>query len=79
MELTQELLVLSEEATAWKKEDVRNPESRAQIEDAENSLRIKRARWRIMKSVLSGIIVGSGVDWASDETLLSLVLDEEVA
>lgn len=43
----------------------------------ETSTITAKKRWRIMKSFVAAIIVGSGVDWAQDEELKQLVLDEE--
>jgi len=37
-----------------------------------------KKRWRIMKSVVAAIIAGSGVDWARNNDLRNLVLDEEI-
>lgn len=38
----------------------------------------EKAKWETIKSVVSATIVASGVDWARDEDLQRLVLDESV-
>ena len=49
-----------------------------QVERLRADTRIARTRWKIMKSVVSAVIVGSGMDWAAHDELRDLVLDEEV-
>lgn len=49
-------------------------EATTQLKD---ELRRARQRWRVMKGITSGVVAGSGVDWARDETLRDLVLDPE--
>ena len=50
---------------------------KAELVDAREATTTARKRWRIMKSVVGAIIAGSGVDWARDDTLRNLVLDDE--
>jgi len=40
---------------------------------------VKRAKseWRVMKGLIGGIIVGSGVDWAADQELIEIVAEED--
>jgi Centromere protein H (CENP-H) len=76
-DLTQELLLLAEETRAWKKEDISDTRAREQVEQLERDVAVKRARWRIVKSVVAGMIVGCGIDWASDPDLVSLVLEDD--
>lgn len=40
-------------------------------------VRGERRKWRVVKGAASGIVAGSGVDWAADETLRDMVLDPE--
>lgn len=47
------------------------------LQRLEGELKTSRQRWRVMKGITSGVVSGSGVDWARDETLLDLVLDPE--
>ena len=76
-ELSAAMLALAAEASTQKKEDIKDPELRQQLEEAEAELKISRQRWRVMKGTASATIVGSGVDWASDPVLLDIVLDRE--
>ncbi len=39
--------------------------------------RTARKRWKVMKSFVSAVIAGSGVDWGRNEELRKVVLDEE--
>lgn len=47
------------------------------LEKLKSDTRIAKKRWRIMKSLMAGAVVGSGINWASDTKLKILVLDEE--
>lgn len=51
--------------------------SSKQLERLQADTKIAHTRWRIMKSVVAAIVVGSGVDWAANDGLRDLVLDEE--
>lgn len=46
-------------------------------EKLKSDTRIAKKRWRIMKSLMAGMVVGSGIDWAIDPRLKSLVIDED--
>ena len=60
------------------REDVQEDTSmKSQLDEAKEDTEIARSRWRIMKSVVSAVIAGSGVDWAKNELLRDLVLDNE--
>jgi uncharacterized protein (UPF0335 family) len=76
-DLAQEIISLAAEAKAWRKEDVTDPKLRAQLDRMERELKVKKTRWQIMKNVMSGVIVGSGIDWAGDDELVQLVVDAE--
>lgn len=77
VELTTSMLKLAEEASTLNKEDIKDPELRAEIDQLEEGLRTSRQRWKIMKNTTSAVIAGSGVDWARDSTLRELVLDND--
>ena len=49
----------------------------AQLEQAREETAVAKKRHRIMKSVLAAVIAGSGVDWARNDSLRDLILDEE--
>ncbi|KAK5651734.1 hypothetical protein OQA88_11696 [Cercophora sp. LCS_1] len=46
-----------------------------QIEVLENELKTSRQKWKVIKSVASAVVTGSGVDWARHERLRDMVLD----
>ncbi|KAF8865477.1 hypothetical protein BDZ45DRAFT_413755 [Acephala macrosclerotiorum] len=75
-ELAATMIALAEEAST-QKEDISDPKARQQLEKLEESLKVSKRRWRIMKGAASATIVGSGVDWARDPQLLEIVLDDE--
>lgn len=75
--LAREMLELANELKAEKVEEVEDARLRKQLEKLEDEVKKARIEWRVMKSLVAGIVAGSGVDWASDPKLLSLVLDEE--
>ncbi|KPM40977.1 hypothetical protein AK830_g5588 [Neonectria ditissima] len=76
VESTAELLKLAEEVK--KKTGMNgNPEVRQEQETLEAKVKESRQRWRVMKGVASGVVVGSGVDWAQDDELLETILDPE--
>ncbi|QDS75443.1 hypothetical protein FKW77_003987 [Venturia effusa] len=76
-ELAREMLKLAHELKAEKVEEVEDVRLRNQLEKLEEEVRKSRIEWRTMKSLVAGIVAGSGVDWANDPKLLSLILDEE--
>jgi hypothetical protein len=79
-ELAAELLRLASEADrsrAGAAGTGADPAAEAQIAELERRLRASRRKWRVMKGTASGIVAGSGVDWASDPVLRDVVLDPE--
>ncbi|KAK8121274.1 hypothetical protein PG999_005394 [Apiospora kogelbergensis] len=56
---------------------VSDPAYRDEIARLEGEVRTSHRRWRVMKGTASAIVAGSGVDWAQDEGLRKLVLDED--
>ena len=76
-ELAARMIALAEEADSQKTQDIQDPSVRAQLDELEESLKVSRQRWRIMKGTASAVVVGSGVDWARDAALRELVLDTE--
>lgn len=55
---------------------ITDPKLKEKVEEVEAENKRKKADWVTMKRIVSAIIVASGVDWASDEILRELVLDE---
>ncbi|KAM0483028.1 hypothetical protein ACHAPX_002473 [Trichoderma viride] len=77
MELTSELFALAEQAKQKKAVRVDDPRVQQEIEKLTREVKTSRQRWRVMKGVASGVVAGSGVDWAKDEDLRNIVLDPE--
>ena len=74
---TETLLDLTTNLQTQRAEDISNPMLRSQLQDLKEETKTSRARWRIMKSVIAAVIVGSGIDWARNNELLELVLDDD--
>ena len=75
--LTRTLIGLAKKVEAQRDEITKDPGFSAQLDMERNEATTARQRWRIMKSVVAAVVAGSGVDWARDDTLRGLVLDEE--
>lgn len=54
-----------------------DPAAEGQIAELEKKLAASMQRWRVMKGTASGIVAGSGADWAADPALREVVLDPE--
>ena len=76
-ELAATLFSLTDQIKALEKAGLEDPESVAQQENIRNEMNELRGKRRIIKSVVSAIIAGSGIDWAGDDELRDLVLDDE--
>lgn len=76
-ELSQTMLALAEEMKAQSAKDIEDPKLRDQVDAVEKELKEARRRMKTLKGVLSAMIVGSGINWAADERLTGLVLDDE--
>ncbi|KAK9416922.1 putative Centromere protein H (CENP-H)-domain-containing protein [Seiridium unicorne] len=77
VDLAAEVLELAEEANKQKDTPVDDPEQAEEIAQLEDEVKSSRQRWRVMKATASAIIAGSGVNWAADPELKSIVLDED--
>ena len=62
------------EATADKIED---PALKDRLEVLRTKTREEKRQYRIIKSLASGIVAGSGFDWAMNDELRDIVLDDE--
>ncbi|KFY72588.1 hypothetical protein V499_07267 [Pseudogymnoascus sp. VKM F-103] len=76
-EMAGRMVGLAEQVEGQKKGDIMDPEMRGKIEEMEREVRRSRQKWRLMKGVASGVVAGSGMDWARDEKLRALVLEED--
>lgn len=73
--LASQLLALTAQEESWR-DKVDDATLISQIEEVEDEYKKTRAQRDTLKSVISAMVVGSGVDWARDEKLRNLVLDE---
>lgn len=72
-----EVLELATEAKRHQTEAELDPAYAEEIARLEADVRTSRRRWRVMKATASAIVAGSGVDWARDDELRAIVLDED--
>lgn len=66
-----------EETKSRPEERIDDPKIRTKLEKLKEEARNSRLKWRVMKSVVSATIAGSGLNWALDDELRDLVLDDE--
>jgi hypothetical protein len=76
-ELAQTMLALAEEMKSQSAKDIEDARLRDQVNAVETELRDSRRRVKTLKGILSAMIVGSGINWAADETLTELVMEDE--
>lgn len=74
-ELARQLLESAKDDDSWR-EALDDDDLKAQLEQLEADRKKSKSRWEVMKSVASAIVVGSGVNWAEDDELTALVIDE---
>ncbi|KAF2761002.1 hypothetical protein EJ05DRAFT_535868 [Pseudovirgaria hyperparasitica] len=75
--IAQELLGLANDLKAQVPDEIQDAGLRKQAMEAQAELLSARKRWRVMKSVVAAMIVGSGINWADSEAMTALVLDDE--
>ena len=75
--LAKKMMELAKDVKTEKVEEVRDARVREKLEKLEEDVRGARKEWRVWKSVVGGIVAGSGVDWASNPRLLEVVMDDE--
>ena len=75
--LTATLLALAKKVQTQRDEVARDLRFGEQLDESRVDAATARRRWRIMKSVAAAVVAGSGIEWARDDTLQDLVLDEE--
>ena len=76
-DLTEKLLDLTGRLKTQVTKDIHDSELLNQLKRVEEDAQTARTRWKVMKSVVSAVIVGSGIDWARNTDLQSLVIDDE--
>lgn len=72
-----ELFDLAEQAELKKMVPPSDSKMVQEEEKLETGVKASKQRWRVMKGVAAGVIVGSGVDWVQDDELRDVVLDPE--
>jgi hypothetical protein len=77
IDLASKVFDLSEQVKRKKGSRPDDPRVLREIEKLEGDVKASGQRWRVIKGVASGVVVGSGIDWASDEALCDIVLDPE--
>lgn len=76
-ELTATLVELTHKMSERRVSAVNESNLGTQLEILRDDVRTARKRWKIMKSVVAAVIVGSGVDWARIDDLRQVVIDAE--
>lgn len=71
------MLKLAKETRTKEVDEIEDPDTRQQLRNLDEEVRFARRDWRIMKSVVSAVVANSGVNWAKDDKLRELVLDNE--
>lgn len=74
-ELVRQLLDLTKKDASWR-ERLQDADLASQLDDLEADLKTTKAKWETMKNIASAIVVGSGLNWADDDTLRAMVLDD---
>ncbi|KAG9202746.1 hypothetical protein G6514_003999 [Epicoccum nigrum] len=76
-ELSETMLALAEAVKSQSADDVDDQRLREQIKTVEKELKDSRRRMKTLKGILSAMVVGSGINWAADGSLVDLVMVEE--
>ena len=76
-ELAARVLALAAKTKTGGAESIEDLEVRVRLQELKDETRASRRQYRIIKSVVGAVVAASGVDWAEDEELRELVLDDE--
>jgi hypothetical protein len=76
-ELAKTMLALAEEVKTQSVRDIEDPQLRQRVDAVEQELKDSRRRVKTLRGILSAMIVGSGINWAADEGLTELVMEDE--
>ena len=76
-ELSETMLALAEAVKSQSADDIDDQRLREQIKTVEKGLKDSRRRMKTLKGILSAMVVGSGINWAADGSLVDLVMDDE--
>ncbi|KAJ5103675.1 hypothetical protein N7532_004204 [Penicillium argentinense] len=74
-ELVQQLLELTKQDSSWR-EELKDAKLLSQLDQLEADFKTSKAKWETVKSIASAMVVASGLNWADDDKLQALVLDE---
>lgn len=73
-ELVRQLLELTKHDSSWREK--LEVSQLSQLEELEVDMKGRKAHWETIKNIASAMVVASGLDWADDDMLRALVLDE---
>lgn len=76
-ELAASVVTLSSAVQSSKSAALQELHFKAKLDKLLDDTAIAKKRWRVMKSVVAAVVAGSGVDWAGDDFLRQLVLDDD--
>lgn len=74
-ELVRQLLELTKQDETWR-EKLKDAKLLSQLDQLETDFKSSKAKWDTMKNIASAMVVGSGLNWADDDQLQALVIDE---
>ena len=77
VQLASQVCQLAEESERNKDVSFDDPDAARELHRLEGEVKASRQRWALMKGTASAIVVGSGVNWARNDELRSIVLDPE--
>ena len=77
VELASRVLQLAEESERNKAVSPSDPDAIKDLHRLEGEVKASRQRWHLMKGTASAIVAGSGVNWAQNPELRSMVMDPE--
>ena len=76
-ELTAALVELTHDMRERRISAINESNLGPQLESLREEVRTARKQWKLLKSVVAAVIVGSGVDWARNDELRQVVVDAE--
>lgn len=75
--LTKSLFGVISQLRSQREAALQEADSGVLVDKLKGEARTAERRWKIMKSFVSAVIVGSGVDWARNEELRQAVVQKE--
>lgn len=76
-ELSSSMVEITDQIREQQSNAINSSDLGDRLKTLQSETKLAKKRWRIMKSLVAGTVVGSGINWANDETLKTLVIDEE--